>query len=664
VEGTFESGEPAVVYILNQWGSACTATVIAPRVAVTAKHCIQGMRTRGWSVFVGPGMNRFIDQYGVVDVRTTSGQAVENADIAVLILNRDFAHGAKRWAFAPLPDFNDRSNITVIGYGLTSPDRPGSSGTKYRRDGQVLLLGPQPAWQLGDSEFMTIGENACQGDSGGPVLFQDILVGVISRGEMDCQGIGYVTRVSSFYDLISQALADTGACVPQSFEVCNGADDNCGGGADEGLGPSCGCANGNPPSPETCDGVDNDCNNAIDDLEACGCRDGNPPSREVCDGIDNDCNGHIDEVCTPLGEPCTSDEECSTGYCALVGDRQVCTAPCTGGGVNECPKGSFCEAEACGPGLCRPDVVGGTLTLGAECALSGDCESRFCAPSADNGTFRCSRPCQPDQLSCFATEVCQPLAEACGRCTWAAKASGARGFGEPCQADSECLSGACYSDAAGQDCGPDCNSHYCTVPCNLDGSCPAGGHCRGGFCVRGPYSQLGEACIADDDCGQGACVSRDNSLRCAVACQADGSCDSGFLCLDGVCWPEQATLGETCAAEDQPCLGGLCTAFGGQILCLTACETAGDCPGGLLCVPADQGGTRGQCITPKLAAGHLDQLAGQAGCSCRAGQGTPAQSALWWSLLLAMGWALGRHGRRRHPQAASSHSKMPASSRR
>src|SRR5690606_9852007 len=39
VDGTPETGRPAVVYLYRLDGAACTGAIIAPRVVLTANHC-------------------------------------------------------------------------------------------------------------------------------------------------------------------------------------------------------------------------------------------------------------------------------------------------------------------------------------------------------------------------------------------------------------------------------------------------------------------------------------------------------------------------------------------------------------------------------------------------------------------------------------------------
>jgi hypothetical protein len=101
---------------------------------------------------------------------------------------------------------------------------------------------------------------------------------------------------------------------PGATEVCDGIDNNCIFGVDEGF-ETCGgdCNDGNPAispnAPEVCDGIDNNCIGGIDEgfdndndgWTTCAgdCNDGNPGiypgALDVCDGINQDCDSQLDE---------------------------------------------------------------------------------------------------------------------------------------------------------------------------------------------------------------------------------------------------------------------------------------------------------------------------------------------------------------------------------
>ncbi|MBS1148973.1 MAG: regulator of chromosome condensation [Myxococcaceae bacterium] len=176
---------------------------------------------------------------------------------------------------------------------------------------------------------------------------------------------------------------DSNAAIkPGATEVCNGADDNCAGGIDEGLpttnyytdgdgdgfgataaaaqascGPvsgkvpnntDCNDANANvrPTASETCNGIDDNCGGGIDEGNpggggACStgqsgvcaagtltCTSGSvtcvrntAPSAEKCNGLDDNCSGAADETFPTKGQACSA----GLGVCLRSGTN-VCTA--------------------------------------------------------------------------------------------------------------------------------------------------------------------------------------------------------------------------------------------------------------------------------------------------------------------------------------------------
>ncbi len=312
-DGILETGEPGVVLLYHAYyGVMCSGTIIGKRVVLTAKHCVQNengqmFSATGWQVYVGTspdigwGSN---PDYTVSEVRKTPGSAIENADLALLILDSDVQQVPYRYRFKIELDGFVGSPARVIGYGLNACVG-GSSGTKYRGDEEVI------GW-YSTNDFITEGYGANEGDSGGPLFDPDTMeiLGVVSRGP-DCQespGITIASRVDVWRDFINQALEDTGDCAPTSVE-------------------------------EICD-----------------------------DGIDNNCDGTVDEGCGPVGTICETDADCASRFCRDVGTGGlICTTPCNPlYGGEECATGSYCKFLGCDLGGCAPGSAG-TLWVGEPC---------------------------------------------------------------------------------------------------------------------------------------------------------------------------------------------------------------------------------------------------------------------------------------------------------
>ena len=147
---------------------------------------------------------------------------------------------------------------------------------------------------------------------------------------------------------------------PGAQEVCNAADDNCNGQADEGLFNACGTCG--PAPDEVCDGQDNDCDGKVDEglLNACGTC--GPAPDEVCDGQDNDCDGQVDEGCPAC--PNGQIQACIPPGGDCANGLQLCTDGSWGECVSTCPPPDVVEEEDWMPqdveapdGAGQPDLV-------------------------------------------------------------------------------------------------------------------------------------------------------------------------------------------------------------------------------------------------------------------------------------------------------------------
>lgn len=531
--GMRETGYPSVVFLYNRAvGSACTAAIIAPRVVLTAKHCVRnGSRNSAspasqFEIYVASSARVYTAMYLAAEVRTAPGSwdIEDGSDVAVLILTTPasetpYAYSRER------PNRLTGASVTAVGFGEL-PD--GSSGTKYRVTTTVEFV---------MENFVFVDPSVCSGDSGGPLLDADgVIHGVASfiyspdgRTSPRCgTAPGAYSALYPYLDFIDLAVTDSGSC------IASGA--------------------------------------------------------EICDGVDNDCNELVDEGCTPIGSACVSNDTCVGGLCEMTSAGQICTRACDP--VTPylgCPPSLYCSAAAGCDGRCVPGVAGAT-PYDAECSVDTDCGTLVCKDPGD-GRRRCLAPCRGDAGSCVTGEACAAAAGGCGVCVPAAILVSTRGLGEPCTADAECLSGQCLTDtgllyctracsddaacgagfrcfadrlchrAAAEPTGGPCRTdehcmppgacaargseHWCTVTCATTAECPTGFTCdpvSPTLSVCAPALALsGAPCVMNEDCTSGLCEL--GSGVCTRFCDADSPCGPGDSCdrigdgTSGICLP-------------------------------------------------------------------------------------------------------------------------------
>ncbi len=130
--------------------------------------------------------------------------------------------------------------------------------------------------------------------------------GVVDEG-FDSDGDGYldVDRCPDVELDLQDCDDDDPAIHPDAEEICNGVDDNCDGEPDEGFDSGCGCVDADHDGYKDayCGGTD--CNDNDRSINP------DPDTFEACDGVDNDCDGKTDEgdACSKGIEGCG----CATG---------------------------------------------------------------------------------------------------------------------------------------------------------------------------------------------------------------------------------------------------------------------------------------------------------------------------------------------------------------
>jgi secreted trypsin-like serine protease len=217
----------AIVTIVGSRGNSCTGSVIAPKVVLTAAHCVQ------------PGADYRIVDYSsgqptlqnVTRVAIHPGFKVDamlahraTADVALLQLEQP-AKG-KVPAVVGMPDIPIAAGgrFTIAGIGVTVRG-DGKSGGTIRAAGlvatgkpgtlQIRLVDP-----VGGGTRDGLG--ACTGDSGGPVFADKqggpVIIGVISwttgpNGTDGCGGMTGVTPLTLYRDWVLKTARQWGAAL-------------------------------------------------------------------------------------------------------------------------------------------------------------------------------------------------------------------------------------------------------------------------------------------------------------------------------------------------------------------------------------------------------------------------------------------------------------------
>nr|WP_255217186.1 trypsin-like serine protease [Myxococcus sp. AM010] len=183
----------------------CTGTLVAPRVVLTAAHCVENAEApRVFSVVFAAETARAsaAERVRVVEGRLHPAWRPGVNDVGVLILASDAPVAPLAWEARAFPSDGVGRLARVVGFGVD-----GAGGAGLRRGG----LSRVTSVEAGMFSIEAAPAMSCGGDSGGPVFIEqdgyERLVGVTSFGDLNC-ATGTNTRVDVHADFIQAAMDD------------------------------------------------------------------------------------------------------------------------------------------------------------------------------------------------------------------------------------------------------------------------------------------------------------------------------------------------------------------------------------------------------------------------------------------------------------------------
>lgn len=321
------------------------------------------------------------------------------------------------------------------------------------------------------------------------------------------------------------------------------------------------CTNNNPNGctlDADCTNPDEICVNMVCTLRCDAAGSPGCTAPEVC----NTTSGRCVPGGLPLGDPCTQDAQCTTGYCLGLTinmmTMNVCSRPC--GATSQCPLDFTCGdlggMRFClGENISNPPATFDTPAGGACNMTTNTCQSGWCNTGQSQCIETCSRnvDCTSFGGNCWTYEQTGTNGTTYDNLCY--DPGSGSGPGVACTQNSNCRSGICnrYSGTCATHCcsDGDCGTTQNCQPYDLDASTIAN------ICVIKSTTAgslgLGATCTDAAQCDSEVCVPTNPAMmgspsKCSTLCCQDSDCN-------------QLPAGGRCRAAQGPVTGtivGVC----------------------------------------------------------------------------------------------------------